>query len=129
MQIVGFNSTRKNQRQAIIPRRANLHEILGFAGDAQHIFFRHRDRPTGDMADNVGLDFVDDLKSCHLADARSRDAAGMDFHLDTAHFGPFHIALRFAVGQQAVIVKDELDQLNAERLDLVKIFFCQPRDQ
>src|SRR5882672_11401448 len=124
-QIFGFDGPGKNQSQAIISRRADFHETFGLVGDAQHVLFRHWDRPAGDVADDIGLDFLHHVETRNLADARARYAAGMNLDFYPARVRPTHVAFGLAVGQQAVIVEDEFDQLDSESMNLVKILFRQ----
>ena len=91
--------------------------------------FRHRNRPAGNMADDVRLDRGDDLPPGYLADAGARHSAGMDLHFDAARVRPSHVALGFPVRQQAVVIKYKLDQLDPQRLDFVEVFFVETRNQ
>src|SRR6185295_17704860 len=50
-------------------------------------------------------------------------------NFDTPSMRPIDVTLRLAVGQQAVVVKNKLDQLDAEGVYLVEIFFRQTRHQ
>ena len=75
------------------------------------------------MADDVRVDFLNDIEAGDLAHSGARYATGMNFDFDAARMRPVDVALSLAVGQQAVIIKNELDQLDSQRLDFVEIFF------
>src|SRR6186713_505288 len=119
MQTFRFDNSRKTQCQAIITRSADLHEALSLVGNTDHVLFRHRDRPAGDMADDVGTDFLHHVEAGHLADTRARHATGMNLYFYAARVRPLDVTISFAVWQQAVVVKNKLDQFDAERLNLV----------
>src|SRR5882724_13394631 len=53
----------------------------------------------------------------------------MNLDLDPARVRPVDVALGLAVGQKAVIVENEFDQLDSESMNLVKILFRQSRHQ
>src|SRR5262249_18260416 len=90
-----------------------------------YFFFRHGYRPTRDVADDVGLDPLDDLGSRNLAHARTGYAARMDFHFDSPRSCPRHVAFRLTIGKQAVVIKNELDQSASRLRDGVEILFLK----
>ena len=53
----------------------------------------------------------------------------MNFYFDTARMRPIDVALRFTVGQKAVIVKNKFDQLDTEGMNFVKVPFTQSWNQ
>src|SRR5262249_54573004 len=67
-----------------ISRAADLERALGLGHQALDFFFRHRDRATGGMAHDIGLDAFHDVDAGDLAHSGTRHTTGMDLDLDAA---------------------------------------------
>ena len=124
-----FDGADETQSQPVVTGTADLDEVIGLVGDADHLLLGHRNRPAGDVADDVRIDLPDDFPARQLAHAGARHAAGMNLYFDAPRTRPLHVALGFAIGQQAVVIENELDQPNAKCGDFVEVFLHESGNQ
>ncbi len=108
---------------------ANLEEEVTLRYDLSHFVFRHRNRPTGNVTDNVRLQPIHNLPSRNLTHTGSGHSSGVNLDLDAPLPGPTYVTLRLTVRQMAIIIKDKFNQADSRCFDGIKVCLFETWNQ